>query len=484
MDAQNNNGINNKVIILAVLVVIAILFLVHQMNHIDMNINVVLKEADDPPLNLFRSADNNINRRVRHLRVRYVYTCPLSILNKLRLQDKLSQIKPIFYYHHNSVVCACFFVTEVRISLKLNTFDANNIEPHPYKMYDTYVMGDTRTFNDIYDILINQGYDRDTYGKNMISTTFLNELCSNKLEYITYFVKHGLMVNTVITKNNKTNKFKGSYVKAPYSSRSVCAQFEQIKKNKCYVEEGVIVQTTNEMLKKYEIKCYVLDGNIYMTLIRLDGMNSNICIKDFDQVTGETETDGLNEIKQLLIQHADDLRKTARKAYYRINSLIGMRLKKLEKDEKETKKILQMIRHADPTITQTYIRDIRYILIGLVNSEKIKLINHLNSYYKLNISSDILTNTVNSYASETDETEEKLTIYDRFMRIDMALPDGNKYNQVTVTEIEPFASGIYLYSTVGPCMINDDLNTFENITTYNLHKILGTKDDTNTNTYT
>jgi hypothetical protein len=318
----------------------------------------------------------------------------------------------------------------------------------------------------------------------MISTTFLNELCSNKIEYIKYFVKHGLMVNTTIMTDGTTNKYKNSYVKAPYSSRSVCAQFEQIKKDKCYLGEGVIVQTTNEMLKKYEIKCYVLDGNIYMTLVRLNGQNSNICIKDLDQITDDKNTNKLNEIKRLVKQYSEELRATAKKAYYRINALIGLRLKKLEQDETEIKKIIKKIKYANPQITSTEIQNMRYILLGLVNSEKIKLIDKLNKDYKLNISSDNLTKTVNSYADKVDnvnkvdkanENDKMPIIYDRFMRIDMALPDNNNYDRVTITEIEPFASGIYLYSTIGKCMINDDLNTFENITVYNLHKIISDK---------
>jgi len=61
------------------------------------------------------------------------------------------------------------------------------------------------------------------------------------------------------------------------------------------------------------------------------------------------------------------------------------------------------------------------------------------------------------------------------MRIDMAIPDNNIYNKMTITEIEPFASGIYMYKTIGACLENDELNTFDNITKYNLYKIISSE---------
>jgi len=70
------------------------------------------------------------------------------------------------------------------------------------------------------------------------------------------------------------------------------------------------------------------------------------------------------------------------------------------------------------------------------------------------------------------------------MRVDMALPDTDEsgiYDKITVTEIEPLASGIYLYKTIGACMKDDDMNTFDNIVKYNLYSIISTmkKEDLN-----
>ena len=73
--------------------------------------------------------------------------------------------------------------------------------------------------------------------------------------------------------------YPGKYVKAPYSSRSACAAYEKLGKG-CFLDDGIIVQEKNNMLNKYEIKCYVLDGKVIMFLVRLDGINYNVCVPD------------------------------------------------------------------------------------------------------------------------------------------------------------------------------------------------------------
>ena len=93
-------------------------------------------------------------------------------------------------------------------------------------------------------------------------------------------------------------------------------------------------------------------------------------------------------------------------------------------------------------------------------------------------------NTKSDDLSELHKALSDIKIYDRFMRVDMALPDDDDdddqsaesqvYDKMTVTEIEPLASGIYLYKTIGACMKDDDMNTFDNIIKYNLYSIIST----------
>jgi hypothetical protein len=368
----------------------------------------------------------------------------------------------------NNTKYVCFFViNNIDVSLSRSIID--EIKCYPYKMYDTYVMGETRIFTDIEDILLCQGVDRDTYGENCLSTTYLNEICSNKMEYIRYFMKHKLMIGTYIkpyNKNSELNRYNGKYVKAPYSSRSACAAYEYVG-NECFLDDGVIVQEKNNMLNKYEIKCYVLDGKVIMIIVRLDGINYNVCVPD--------NYKGVSDDVRLIIEmYRRDIQDICEKAFNSINALTNMRIDKLEHDENYVKDIFNILNNNNSNLTDNEKTRIRYILTGLVNSEKIKLINDLNEKYKLSLDYKPLIKKINDY-DDPIENNSNYKIYDRFMRIDMAIPDNNIYNKMTITEIEPFASGIYMYKTIGACLKNDELNTFDNITKYNLYKIISSE---------
>lgn len=435
-----------------------------------------------------KDPQDDIQRSLRHLKIRFVYTCPKKCFINIKKLNEHAEIEHLFYFKRNSEIYECFFVVKDCL-VKVPQHYRHHIKTYPYKMYDTYVMGDTRIFNSIQDILMCQGFDRDAYGENCISTVYLNEICSNKIEYIKYLSKHGLMIETVIKpyKQGKgQNEYPGRYVKAPYSSRSVCAFYEKVDA-KCFLEDGVIVQEKNHLLDKYEFKCYVIDGKIQMTVVRLAGKNINICVPEDDQDYSEQEFPSIpDNIKQMVKKYKKEMEIVCKKTFYCMNSLIHMRIQKLEKDEEAIGDVMDVISGASLSIHDKKV--IRYVLNGLVNSEKIKILNTIDKKYNKKIGQpliDVLTKPINNYvdmldtnnnSEHTDITIPKnFKIYDRFMRVDMALPDGKKYNKITVTEIEPFASGIYMYKTIGPCMRNDDYNKFDNITMYNLYKIISTE---------
>lgn len=437
----------------------------------DDNMELLAYDIPYIPKNIqLKDKDNKVTR---HLKFRFIYVCQESVFNKLKELNNTStrnnnNIQTLFSYISNDVKYVCFFVVDHHV-LKVNKNIRNSIKRYTYKLYDTYVMGDTRIFDDIEDILICQGFDRDAYGENCISTVYLNEICSNKIEYIKYFLKHGLMTSTSIHSYNnrpKNNIFYGKYVKAPYSSRSVCASYEKVGEN-CFLEDGIIIQEKNNMLQKYELKCYVLDGNIDMIIVRLHGKNINICVPDdYKNIP--------DDIKNIVEQYKDDMKALCNKAYYCINALINMRIEKLHNDEKNSILLLNDLNMSGAKLTNHDEKKIKYILTGLVNSEKIKLINLINHKYSKTYDYSKYTKRIVDYPDPLDN-DSNFKIYDRFMRIDIALPDNNKYTHLTVTEIEPFASGIYMYKTVGGCMKSNDLNIFDDIVTYNLYRILSTQ---------
>lgn len=443
------------------------------------------------------------NKLTRHLKFRFVYVCPADDFNLIAKSSKqINNVKELFFFKKNKILFVGFFVVENE-EIEIPYSIVEKIKEYPYKLYDTYVMGDTRIFGDIEDILINQGYDRDAYGDKSISTTYLNEICSNKMEYINYFLRHGLMLGTWIKPyRNGNNTYPNMYVKAPYSSRSACASLNKIDSELCYLMDGVIVQEENKMLSKYEVKCYVIDGKVTMTIVRLDGKNFNVCIPDdFSGVSPE--------IKKLIEQYKDEISLTCLKAYYFMNALIDMRVaQKLKNDETEAGKIIENLRQTiefderlESLTDHEYLR-IRYILTGLVNATKETLISELNATYNKSYDVRAFTRRIVDYTDPLDrmrdsiaysydnsqdkskdlaeilEALKNIKIYDRFMRVDMALPDIQQsgiYDRITVTEIEPLASGIYMYKTIGACMKDDDMNTFDNIVKYNLYSIISTE---------
>lgn len=467
-----------KTIIGWVLIVLAIyaVFYILSIYMNDAREVLVLRSYDIPyiPKNIqLKDKDNKVSR---HLKFRFIYTCPESIFTVISDSSDNAKdhndnnIQELFYFLNQNQKYVCFFVVNDAI-LSVPIHISRAVKCYPYKMYDTYVMGETRIFSDIEDILICQGVDRDTYGENCISTTYLNEICSNKMEYINYFMKHDLMIGTVIKpykEKTSLNIYPGKYVKAPYSSRSACAAYEKLGEG-CFLEDGVIVQEKNNMLNKYEIKCYVLDGKVEMTIVRLNGKNTNICIPD--------DYEGVSDdVKTVIENYKDEIRNLCKKAFYCINALTCMRIEKLKNDEAYVKYIINDLEKSGRDLTELDRRRVRYILTGLVNSEKNKLIDHINYRYDKKYDHTEVTKTINDYP---DPIPQKVSykIYDRLMRIDMALPDRGKYKKMTVTEIEPFASGIYVYKTIGACLKDDELNAFDNITKYNLYKIISSEKD-------
>lgn len=473
---KENTTTRNIVYFILLIVVFYIVYYSLNKNNIN-NTNIFnsnmysFKSADLPYLPTNMKLKDIDNKMARHLKFRFVYTCPDKIyedIKKIVNKNINNNIHDLFYFMRNNEKYVCFFIVN-NIDIPLSKNISGKIKCYPYKMYDTYVMGETRIFSDIENILMCQGVDRDKYGENCISTTYLNEICSNKIEYIIYFMKHKLMLGTYIKSYNKDhekNIYPGKYVKAPYSSRSACAAYEKLG-DICFLDDGIIVQEKNNMLSKYEIKCYVLDGVVIMIIVRLDGINYNVCIPD--------NYNGVSEDVQLIIKtHRKDINKICEKAFNSINALTNMRIEKLKYDEKYVQDLFNDFSKSNINIDDNEKTRIRYILTGLVNSEKIKLVQKINEKYNKSYTYNTVIKKINDYTDPIENNTE-YKIYDRFMRIDMALPDNNMYNKLTITEIEPFASGIYMYKTIGKCLKNDELNTFDNITKYNLYQIISSE---------
>jgi hypothetical protein len=399
----------------------------------------------------------NIKKKLKHLFYNYMYVLPNDIF--IHIEQKYKHIKKYFVFVKDSTKYVAFYVSYTTV-IRFDKEDVCRLRTYTFKLHDTYVLGPTRIFNNIEDIIMSQGVERDMYGEKSISTVYLNELCSNKLEYVKYFVKHGLMIGTTIEPYKYGDIYNERYVKSPYSSRSACSQYEVLN-NGCFVDDGVIVQQENSSLDMYEFKCYCLDGKLQMIILRREGGDYNICIPK--------DGTGLDlPIYNLVIKYLKNIEDLCTKAFYLMNNLVNMRIHKLNNDKHNTIQLVNDIKKSHQ-IDINIDKKIEYILTSLINSEKKKLINVLNKKYDKKYKHNVFTMNVVDYP-EPDEYK----IYDRFMRIDMALPDGHNYKKMTITEIEPFASGIYLNSTIKKCMKDDWHNEFNSIVQYNLHKIIST----------
>ena len=133
------------------------------------------------------------------------------------------------------------------------------------------------------DIIYCQGIDRDMYGTSCISTTYLNEICSNKLQYIKCLTKYGLMINTRIIDDIIDMQGSNDIVKLPYSSRSACvARSDTFNKDKlveCYTGDGYIVQKYHHFVGLMELKCHCLDGEVYAITLRIHNGDKFYCTK-------------------------------------------------------------------------------------------------------------------------------------------------------------------------------------------------------------
>jgi len=177
------------------------------------------------------------------------------------------------------------------------------------------------------------------------------------------------------------------------------------------------------------------------------------------------------EAKVLFKKYQEEIHSICHDTYLAVNAMVGMRIIKQSKDEANARKVIQDIESSGYKLSSDEKLKIKYYLTSLVNNEKIKLVDSLNRRYKQNIDVELFTTYLSDQEDLLDRPNE-LKIYDRFMRVDISVPDGGKYDRVTVTEIEPYASGIYGYDTIGKCMRSENNNDFININQYNLYKIV------------
>ena len=179
-EKRDNNGDNYGIILL--MGIIGILWLISKIwieyEYYENKHEVILKSYDLPYLPEKLRLKDKDNKMVRHLKIRYIYTCSENKFKAIKRYSKnvnknLGNVVELFKFNDkNGKIKICFFVVyDEKIKLR----NSKTIKCYPYKMYDTYVLGETRVFDKLSDIVKWQYRDRKKYGKKCGSTTDLKE---------------------------------------------------------------------------------------------------------------------------------------------------------------------------------------------------------------------------------------------------------------------------------------------------------------------
>lgn len=322
---------------------------------------------------------------------------------------------------------------------------------YAYKRHDTYIIGERKIYTNIDKIVYTQGVERLAIGGECISSVYLNELLANKVEYHLWLMDHDLIKHTIIEQYSPNKKYDGMYIKAPYSSGSGCvAENVSTLHNKiCYTMGDVIVQKKNFSLRYLELKCQVIDEKIQYILVKRI-REGYICLnKDF------VCTD--KKLESRVRKYRDDIERICKEAFRLINHLVMIRAHKLESDNMYIDQILKQI-HEKDELTDLEKDRIRFTLISLVTARKRTLIKNIREKYQVDIDEERLNMSLIEYHKNHNVPYDK-SKSEKYMRIDLALPDYKNYYDITVLEVEPFASGRLHYGIIKDCIYDSDKYT-------------------------
>lgn len=325
----------------------------------------------------------------------------------------------------------CFYVmqkmSQITVKSNLTKKEYKKIKIYEFlmKSEDSYVFGKTKVFTNIDQIISQQYKEYKLLGNDTLSTIYFMKLISNKIIYHKYFSATGLMKNTEIIsleKYQNTNYFDRKFLKAPYSSATYCSSMKKLLP-RCFIDEGVIVQTINEMLSKVELKCKVIDGEIVLINVKSVKYNALGCFSidikknSFDCVSAKAPVSEF--IEPLLTKHINGIRQFAKKCFIEANILLNIYgyVKNLE---------LKLIKKYKLN-EELFFSDMTQKKLNELNQNPTKFCDYI----------ELLNKPLYEYRDKF----EKSKIIERFMRIDIMLPDDINYLDLSLIEIEPFASG-------------------------------------------
>lgn len=361
-----------------------------------------------------------------------------------------------------------------------------------YKNADSYIIGPLKPFEHIYPIIQQQYHNRIQIDR-VISTIILNELTAEKLSY------HKYLIDLDIIPKNTTQVFirnvddeydeidskiddrieNNMVLKYPFHSTSKCVFLPSDKfvdKNVCFKNHGFILQKMNDTLKDVEFKThYIVGGELYaMVRYKLNDYY-------FSQ-KGTSPFDFIQEINNVYKRDMSDLQTRTFDAMNRLRFIKEVR------NNHEMRRVYRLVKALIvPYVDNTDFLDTYDVKVWNKDLDKLHTLNVLPSHireflkpftdgenicyfdamfsslltsYKLDrlmelkeeIKSDhkllkMVDKLINNYKMSDMEFDnhhlKNVThpILDFYMRIDIAIPDGDHYQKCYVNEIEPLASG-------------------------------------------
>ena len=361
----------------------------------------------------------------------------------------------LFRFKNNDILYVCF-----RVVSNIMVSGYYPMMRYAYKLHNSYTV-DGKPYGDIKDIVYRQGVERSHIGVNCISTTYLSELIANKVEYSLFLKDRGLMDNTKLTVYGDVSKHK--HVKIPYAKPTKHGVRQHDGLLNFHTSDLIVVQDINRIAIDYEFRCYCIDGKIDFAVIKSNNSKSD---SKYTCINSELDGDD-SKICKMIKEHKDAIQKLCTKTFYAMNRLVHYRLLKLKYELDSAKFIISNVGDMDDKINTIDKKAMLYTLLSLSNTRKKILLSYINGKYNKSIDPETFTIPVMDYSAK----EDNYPIYDHFMRIDIALPDGGDYKKVTISNIDTFGDNRLKFKIIKD-VVKTDGHNFNKVYQYILYKIV------------
>lgn len=281
------------------------------------------------------------------------------------------------------------------------------------------------------NFLIDQFYNLQIQFPGSFSSSYFNQLHSDKIQYNKFLLEKKIIDNKyILTKENlEDNNFKNMVIKLPYSDTSKCVFYKgknirnkPVKIKDCYTDEGGIAELFNNSVGEFKIM--TLFGKIVYLVYH------NVTKKKVDKIILDKDFNCENKkIENMIKPYKDQIEKFIKKIYININLLIDIMIKKINKEITLYKKLkLQKLNLP--------------LMNSLFYNKKIKYISRLSKKkYKTDKLLKLLNISFFEYYQQNKELFKKKEIHDPFIRIDIKLPDFINYDKIFLVELASYNSG-------------------------------------------